>query len=193
MRADEERFYESALKMDYESLLSAYVSLHTEHEELLRTKKETDRITTEGVIQFQKLTKDYQDSLIKIEQLEKTIKKLSDQLELKNRAIFGRNTEKFLDTLASSENPPEEFEDESQTEDCDEGNNNGHTIISLDEYRKSWKKTAKVTLKAVKKAKKMVTKREKVQKGADSLTLLKTFLHNLSMILTSTSSTVTTA
>lgn len=26
MRADEERFYESALKMDYESLLSAYLS-----------------------------------------------------------------------------------------------------------------------------------------------------------------------
>ena len=143
MRADEERFYESALKMDYESLLSAYVSLHTEHEELLRTKKETDRITTEGVIQFQKLTKDYQDSLIKIEQLEKTIKKLSDQLELKNRAIFGRNTEKFLDTLASSENPPEEFEDESQTEDCDEGNNDSHTIISLDEYRKSLEEGSK--------------------------------------------------
>ena len=143
MRADEERFYESALKMDYESLLSAYVSLHTEHEELLRTKKETDRITTEGVIQFQKLTKDYQDSLIKIEHLEKTIKKLSDQLELKNRAIFGRNTEKFLDTLASSENPPEEFEDESQTEDCDEGNNNGHTIISLDEYIKSLEENGK--------------------------------------------------
>nr|WP_297709628.1 IS66 family transposase [uncultured Butyrivibrio sp.] len=143
MRADEERFYESALKMDHESLLSAYVSLHTEHEELLRTKRETDRITTEGVIQFQKLTKDYQDSLIKIEQLEKTIKKLSDQLELKNRAIFGRNTEKFLDTLASSENPPEEFEDESQTEDCDEGNNDSHTIISLDEYRKSLEEGSK--------------------------------------------------
>lgn len=143
MRADEERFYESALKMDHESLLSAYVSLHTEHEELLRTKRETDRITTEGVIQFQKLTKDYQDSLIKIEQLEKTIKKLSDQLELKNKAIFGRNTEKFLDTLASSENPPEEFEDESQTEDCDEGNNDSHTIISLDEYRKSLEEGSK--------------------------------------------------
>ena len=143
MRADEERFYESARKMDWESLLSAYVSLYMEHEELLRTKKETDRITTEGVIQFQKLTKDYQDSLVKIEQLEKTIKKLSDQLELKNRAIFGRNTEKFLDTLDSSENPPKEFEDESQTEDCDEGNNENQVVISLDEYRKSMEEDTK--------------------------------------------------
>lgn len=173
MRADEERFYESALKMDYESLLSAYVSLHTEHEELLRTKKETDRITTEGVIQFQKLTKDYQDSLIKIEQLEKTIKKLSDQLELKNRAIFGRNTEKFLDTLASSENPPEEFEDESQTEDCDEGNNNGHTIISLDEYRKSLEENGKGNPEGRKEGKKDGNKKGKGSKRSRLLDSLK--------------------
>lgn len=173
MRADEERFYESALKMDHESLLSAYVSLHTEHEELLRTKRETDRITTEGVIQFQKLTKDYQDSLIKIEQLEKTIKKLSDQLELKNRAIFGRNTEKFLDTLASSENPPEEFEDESQTEDCDEGNNDSHTIISLDEYRKSLEEGSKGNPEGRKEGKNAGNKKGKGLKRSRLLNSLK--------------------
>ena len=93
MRADEERFYESVKGLDRESLLSGYVALHIKYEELLRNKNASDRITTEGVIQFQKLSKDYEESLSRIDQLEKTVKKLSDQLELKNRAIFGRNTE----------------------------------------------------------------------------------------------------
>ena len=137
MRADEERFYESVKGLDRESLLSGYVALHIKYEELLRNKNASDRITTEGVIQFQKLSKDYEESLSRIDQLEKTVKKLSDQLELKNRAIFGRTTEKFLDTLMSSENPPEEFEDESQTEDCGDDPKENRVIISLDEYKKS--------------------------------------------------------
>ncbi len=137
MRADEERFYESVKDLDRESLLSGYVALHIKYEELLRNKNASDRITTEGVIQFQKLSKDYEESLSRIDQLEKTVKKLSDQLELKNRAIFGRTTEKFLDTLMSSENPPEEFEDESQTEDCGDDPKENRVIISLDEYKKS--------------------------------------------------------
>ena len=113
MRADEERFYESVKNLDRESLLSGYVDLYKKYEELLRNQMATERITTEGVIMFQNIKKEYEEALTKIEQLEKTVKKLSDQLELKNRAIFGRNTEKFLDTLMSSENPPIEFEDES--------------------------------------------------------------------------------
>lgn len=137
MRADEERFYESVKDLDRESLLSGYVALYIKYEEQLRNKAASDRITTEGVIQFQKLSKDYEESLSRIDQLEKTVKKLSDQLELKNRAIFGRTTEKFLDTLMSSENPPEEFEDESQTEDCGDDPKENHVIISLDEYKKS--------------------------------------------------------
>lgn len=137
MRADEERFYESVKNLDRESLLSGYVDLYKKYEELLRNQKATERITTEGVIMFQNIKKEYEEALTKIEQLEKTVKKLSDQLELKNRAIFGRNTEKFLDTLMSSENPPIEFEDESQTEDYDDGNTKSTTIISLDEYKKS--------------------------------------------------------
>ena len=137
MRADEERFYESAKNLDRESLLSDYVDLYKRYEELLQNQKATERITTEGVIQFQKLKKDHEEALLKIEQLEKTVKKLSDQLELKNRAIFGRNTEKFLDTIMSSENPPKEFEDESQTEDCDDGNQENRIVINLDDYRKS--------------------------------------------------------
>ena len=136
MRADEERFYESVKDLDRESLLSGYVALHIKYEELLRNKSASDRITTEGVIQFQKLSKDYEESLSRIAQLEKTIKKLSDQLELKNRAIFGRNTEKFLDTLVSSENPPKEFEDESQTEDSDSGTEQNRIVISLAEYKR---------------------------------------------------------
>ncbi len=136
MRADEERFYESVKDLDRESLLSGYVALHIKYEELLRNKSASDRITTEGVIQFHKLSKDYEESLSRIAQLEKTIKKLSDQLELKNRAIFGRNTEKFLDTLVSSENPPKEFEDESQTEDSDSGTEQNRIVISLAEYKR---------------------------------------------------------
>ena len=136
MRADEERFYESVKDLDRESLLSGYVALHIKYEELLRNKSASDRITTEGVIQFQKLSKDYDEALNRIDQLEKTVKKLSDQLELKNRAIFGRNTEKFLDTLMSSENPPKEFEDESQTEDSDSGTEQNRTVISLAEYKR---------------------------------------------------------
>jgi hypothetical protein len=136
MRADEERFYESVKDLDRESLLSGYVALHIKYEELLRNKSASDRITTEGVIQFQKLSKDYEESLSRIAQLEKTIKKLSDQLELKNRAIFGRNTEKFLDTLMSSENPPKEFEDESQTEDADSDTEQNRIVISLAEYKR---------------------------------------------------------
>lgn len=136
MRADEERFYESVKDLDRESLLSGYVALHIKYEELLRNKSASDRITTEGVIQFQKLSKDYDKALNRIDQLEKTVKKLSDQLELKNRAIFGRNTEKFLDTLMSSENPPKEFEDESQTEDSDSGTEQNRIVISLAEYKR---------------------------------------------------------
>lgn len=136
MRADEERFYESVKDLDRESLLSGYVALHIKYEELLRNKSASDRITTEGVIQFQKLSKDYDKALNRIDQLEKTVKKLSDQLELKNRAIFGRNTEKFLDTLMSSENPPKEFEDESQTEDADSGTEQNRIVISLAEYKR---------------------------------------------------------
>lgn len=136
MRADEERFYESVKDLDRESLLSGYVALHIKYEELLRNKSASDRITTEGVIQFQKLSKDYDKALNRIDQLEKTVKKLSDQLELKNRAIFGRNTEKFLDTLMSSENPPKEFEDESQTEDGDSDTEQNRIVISLAEYKR---------------------------------------------------------
>ena len=136
MRADEERFYESVKDLDRESLLSGYVALHIKYEELLRNKSASDRITTEGVIQFQKLSKDYDKALNRIDQLEKTVKKLSDQLELKNRAIFGRNTEKFLDTLMSSENPPKEFEDESQTEDADSDTEQNRIVISLAEYKR---------------------------------------------------------
>ena len=136
MRADEERFYESVKDLDRESLLSGYVALNIKYEELLRNKSASDRITTEGVIQFQKLSKDYDKALNRIDQLEKTVKKLSDQLELKNRAIFGRNTEKFLDTLMSSENPPKEFEDESQTEDADSDTEQNHIVISLAEYKR---------------------------------------------------------
>ena len=136
MRADEERFYESVKDLDRESLLSGYVALHIKYEELLRNKSASDRITTEGVIQFQKLAKDYDKALNRIDQLEKTVKKLSDQLELKNRAIFGRNTEKFLDTLMSSENPPKEFEDESQTEDADSDTEQNRIVISLAEYKR---------------------------------------------------------
>lgn len=137
MRADEEKFYESAKDLDRESLLSVYFDLYKKYEELLRNQKATERITTEGVILFQNLKKEYDEALTKIDQLEKTVKKLSDQLELKNRAIFGRNTEKFLDTLMSSENPSIEFEDESQIEDCDDGNPKNTTVISLDEYKKT--------------------------------------------------------
>lgn len=136
MRADEERFYESVKDLDRESLLSGYVALHIKYEELLRNKSASDRITTEGVIQFQKLSKDYDKALNRIDQLEKTVKKLSDQLELKNRAIFGRNTEKFLDTLMSSENPPKEFEDESQMEDADSDTEQNRIVISLAEYKR---------------------------------------------------------
>ena len=143
MRADEERFYEEARKLDWESLLSGYVALHMKYEDLLRNQRANERITTEGVIQFQQLKKDYEDALIENEQLKKTVKKLTDQLELKNRAIFGRNTEKFLDTLNASENPPKEFEDESQTEDCDEENNGKRVIISLDDYKKSMEESDK--------------------------------------------------
>lgn len=143
MRADEERFYEEARKLDWESLLSGYVALHMKYENLLRNQRANERITTEGVIQFQQLKKDYEDALIENEQLKKTVKKLTDQLELKNRAIFGRNTEKFLDTLNASENPPKEFEDESQTEDCDEENNGNRVIISLDDYKKSMEENGK--------------------------------------------------
>lgn len=140
MRVDEERFYDSIKDLDRERLLSYYVDLHKKYEELLLNKNASDRITTEGVIQFQKLKKDYNEALAKIEQLEKTVKKLSDQLGLKNRAIFGRATEKFIDTLMSSENPPEEFEDESQKEDCHNSSEEKHTVITLSDYKKQSEK-----------------------------------------------------
>ncbi len=140
MRVDEERFYDSIKALDRERLLSYYVDLHKKYEELLLNKNASDRITTEGVIQFQKLKKDYNEALAKIEQLEKTVKKLSDQLGLKNRAIFGRATEKFIDTLMSSEKPPEEFEDESQKEDCYNSSEEKHTVITLSDYKKQSEK-----------------------------------------------------
>ena len=68
MRVDEERFYDSIKDLDRERLLSYYVDLHKKYEELLLNKNASDRITTEGVIQFQKLKKDYNEALAKIEE-----------------------------------------------------------------------------------------------------------------------------
>ena len=117
MIADREIFIEHVSTMSKDTLLKCIVSMYDEVEEMRMKQLENEKINTEAHIQFSELQAKYTAILSENENLKLLLQKEIDKNTLKTRSTFGRKTEKFLPILDAADNPEEEPEDESDTED----------------------------------------------------------------------------
>lgn len=137
MKAGRKNFEESLNDLGEYCLRALCISMYDIIEETALRENASDRINTESAIAFRAMQKELDDTKKELEDCNKIIAKLNEQLSLKTRMIFGRHTEKFIDSLGDAQNPPEEFEDESQTEDTDDRGKKTGSLISFDDLKKS--------------------------------------------------------
>ena len=139
MKADVENFKISIADFDKEHLLSISVKLFEENLKLKAENVQLLRTVNESACIYNDLHNEHDESQAEIEKLNDIIKHLTEQLELKNKAIFGAKTEKLLLLIEQSSNPSEEFEDESQVEDSEDlksSSESGSTVTNIDDYKK---------------------------------------------------------
>ncbi|MBE5860737.1 MAG: IS66 family transposase [Butyrivibrio sp.] len=137
MKADRKNFEKTINGLGEYYLRELCMSMYDMIEEKTLRENASDRINTESALAFRAMQKELEDTKKELEDCKKVIAKLNEQLSLKTRMIFGRHTEKFIDSLENAQNPPEEFEDESQVEDSDERGKKKGSLISFEDLKKS--------------------------------------------------------
>ena len=118
MRSDREAFVKQTSILGRDALLALALSLYDELEEIRLKQLENERISTEAHIQFSELNVKYTAALSENENLKILLQKEIDKNTLKTKSTFGRKTEAFLSMLDAVDNPEEEPEDESETEEA---------------------------------------------------------------------------
>ncbi|SEB07872.1 Transposase IS66 family protein, partial [Pseudobutyrivibrio sp. ACV-2] len=138
MRADVEKFKNQISGFDKDVLLflcgklfEYYLGLSAENTQLQRNIDESAYI-------YNELKKKYESFESENKQLKELVGLLRDQIELKNKTLFGATTEKFVSLVEAAANHPEEIEDESQVEDDDESK-----VTNIDDYKNGKGKGAK--------------------------------------------------
>ena len=96
MRADTVKFYDSIKDLDRDSLLSFCVDLYEGKRVAEIECSEQEKIATEAAILYQQEKQAHIETAAELAECQKLIQKLSEQNDLKTRAIFGRNTEKMM-------------------------------------------------------------------------------------------------
>ena len=117
MKAADREFFESIRDLTPEELRRMLLSEHSRRVALEQREASNQRINTEAHIQYSKLKEKY-DSLMKEYCLLKDMYRHElEKNALKTRTTYGRRTEKLLSLIDETAEKPEDFEDESQTED----------------------------------------------------------------------------
>lgn len=137
MRADRDKFIDSMNSLDNTELRSLCLRLYDELTEITLVGNANDRINTESTIAYLRMEKELAETKKNLEERDKMISSLSEQLSLKTRTVFGRSTEKFIADIEEACDHTEEFVDESDIEDNDAHDKNDiGSIVSLEEYKK---------------------------------------------------------
>lgn len=131
MRADVEKFKNQISGFCGGVLLFLCVKLYEYCLDLSAQLTQMQRNTDESAYIYNDLQNKYNEVTAENKELKEFISNLGDQIELKNKAMFGASTEKFVSLLEAAANPPKEIEDESQVEDTEESN-----VTNIDDYRK---------------------------------------------------------
>jgi len=144
VKADSDYFYNSIQNLDRDSLIQLAVKLHAQLQELKIRQEENKRIETEVHIQYSELKEKYDELLVSYDAVVKDNAQMHDKLCLRNKAIFGSHTEKFLSNISENVNS-KEIEDESQIENSAEDENDSKIkrVTSFNEKKSDLNKPVK--------------------------------------------------
>ena len=137
MKADVENFKISIADFDREHLLSICVKLFEKNLELKAEKSQFQRTVDESACMYNDILIELAECKSKNSELTEIVAHLAGQVDLKNKAMFGAKTEKFLLLLEQAVNPTEEFVDESQTENSEDSvdKKNKSKVTNFDDYK----------------------------------------------------------
>lgn len=115
MAPDKNAFMESIDSYDRFELLQLISDLYDRIHELKVREKVNERVNTESFLEYQKLREEKDQVERECAELRIQLQKEIEDKDLLNRTVYGRTTEKFMDSLNTV--PAEIIEDEAQTED----------------------------------------------------------------------------
>lgn len=135
MAPDKDAFMESIGSYDQFELLQLISGMYDRIYELEVRETVNAQVNTETYLEYQKLCQEKSRIEEECETLKVQLQKAIEKNDLLNRSIYGRATEKFMDSLNAV--PAEIIEDESQTEDNgSEGNTDVHVqVIDFNTFR----------------------------------------------------------
>lgn len=117
MREDIRRLDESINNMSLEEMAASFHRILKEYDEFLALQAEKERATHEMALQFSQM-KSYTEGCEKENlRLKRELSRLSDQLNLRNKDLFGRTTEKIDAVMASSRDGEPEADPNPISED----------------------------------------------------------------------------
>lgn len=163
MKAEREKFIESLKGLTPDELLEITVSEHEARVNSETRESTREKIDMEIYAQYAKLKEDYDALLEEHKLLKEAYCKELEKNALKNKAIFGRRTEKLLSLIDEANEKPTEFEDENQTEENTEREEAKGRIISFPQKGNSGKD------KGEKGGKKKTSRKSKLKESLEKL------------------------
>lgn len=123
MRADLQKLFHDICIMDREVLVRSFREMIQEYSELVSLMEENKKAETEMALQFKQM-KDLADSVLRDNEiLKKENLRLTQQLNLRNKDLFGKSSEKTLGVIGDSVCDPMNCDPISEDQpDCDDNN-----------------------------------------------------------------------